>query len=231
MYTGMIKTKSVGKSLLLSAICFLGMAAMGCDSDDGEGPDKGRVRVCNSDDAVYGVEVILRANDEVVDNFSVSAGSSAAWNCEESGEIKVGGYYIKFYEVDGTFFARSPVLTVTDKDGGDMTTVFITQSGEVGVIGADMEGQGDIVVCNRDDEDFIVELRSEKDGGVAGVFVLRMAGGCDEFENVRADVYYLRIIGQENRNNTDESVTFLLEKGEVETFEINANSSIVKTTD
>ncbi len=231
MNTGIVKNKRVGMGLLLSAICFLGMAVVGCDSDGGEGPDEGRVRICNSDDVAYGVEVVAKPEYEVVDNFSVGAGSSAAWNCEESEGIEVGQYYVRFYETDGSFFARSPDLTVTDKDGEDMTTVFMTQSGEVGVIDADMEGKGDIVVCNQDDEDFIVELRSEKSGGAERVFVLRMGGGCDKFQNVAADVYYLRIVGQENRGNTDESVTFLLEEGEVERFEITANSSIVKTTD
>jgi hypothetical protein len=217
--------------LLLSAIGFLGLTAVGCDSNDGEGADAGRVRICNSDDAAYGVEVIHRADYEVVDNFSVSAGSSVAWNCEESGEIEVGAYYLRLYKDNGTFFAKSPDFMVTDKGGDDMATVFITQSGEVGVIDADVGGRGDISVCNLDDESFIVELRADKDGGVVGVFTLHEAGGCDEFQNVETGVYYLQIIGQENRNNTDKSVTFLLEENEVERFEINTSSSILKTTD
>jgi hypothetical protein len=235
MNTGMIKTKMVRAGLLLSAICFLGMAAMGCDSDDGEGPDEGRVRICNSDDVAYGVEVVARAEDEVVDNFSVGGGSPSASTCEESGKIDVGAHYVRFYLTDGTLFKRSPDFTVAEEDESAMAAVYMTRSGEVGVIDADPEGEGDIFVCNRDDEDYIVELRMEEDGRLVDSFEVKMflnvADVCDQFKDVDAGVYYIRIIEEDNRNTTDRSVSFFLEDDEVEEFEIDTTGSILKTTD
>ena len=230
MHARMIKT-----GLMLAVFGFFSLTVIGCDSDDGEGPDEGRVRICNSDDVAYGVEVIVRSSNEAVDNFNVGPGSPAASNCEESGEIEVGVHYVRFYEAGGAFFARSPDVTVAEADNGDMATVYVTQSGEVGVIDADMEGEGDILVCNRDDEDYIVELRLEEDGGLVDTFevqeFLNVADVCDQFSDVDAGVYFIQIIEKDNRNNTDRSVTFFLEEDEVEAFEIDTTGSILKNTD
>ncbi len=228
-------TRMTKVGLLWMALCCIGLTATGCDSDDGEGPDEGRVRICNSDDVSYGVEVIARADDEAVDNFSVGPGSPSASNCEESGKIDVGTHYVRFYETDGTFFARSPDFTVTEEDDGGMATVYMTRSGEVGVIEADVEGEGEVVVCNRDDEDYIVELRIEEDGRLVDSFgvesILEGVNACDEFTDVDAGVYYIQIIEEDNRNKTDRSVTFFLEDEEYEEFEIDTTGSILKTTD
>ncbi len=229
-----MKNSIIRIGVLLSVFCFLGPVVIGCDSDDGEGPDKGRVRICNSDGIAYGVEVIARSGDEVVDNFSVAPGSPAASTCETSGKVEVGTHYVSFYDAVGAFVARSPDFTVAEENETAMVTVYMTRSGEVGVIDADVEGEGDIVVCNRDDEAYIVELRIEEDGRLVDTFEVaeffNVADVCDEFKGVDAGVYHLRIIEKDNQNNTDRSVTFFLEDDEVEAFEIDSTGSILKTT-
>lgn len=221
--------------LLLSAICFLGLAPLGCDSDDGEDADEGRVRICNSDDVALGVEVVDRGNDEVVDNFRVEAGSPSDSTCEESAGIEVGTHYVNFYTADGDFIARSADFLVTEEDEVETATVYMTRNGEIGVIDADVEGEGDILVCNLDDEDYIVELRAEADGHLIDSFgveeALEVVDICDEFTDVDAGVYYLRIVEEDNHNNTDRSVTFFLEDDELQRFEIDSTGSILKTSD
>jgi hypothetical protein len=240
MSIGLIRTRVIGKGifgwgLMVTAICFLALSAAGCDSDDGEDADEGRVRVCNSDDVAYGVEVVDRGNDEVVDNFRVEAGLTADATCEESGAIEVGTHYVRFYTVDGEFLARSSNFLITEEDEADTATVYMTQSGEIGVIDAEVEGEGDILVCNLDDEDYIVELRAEADGDLIDSFgveeALEVVDICDEFTDVPAGVYYLRIVEEDNRNNTDRSVTFFLEDDELQRFEIDSTGSILKTSD
>jgi hypothetical protein len=172
------------------------------------------VRIWNTDDEKYDVRLFQDSDNELVDEFRLDEFPDVYDDFEDMPE---GRYYITIAEVG-------------NPDNTDRTTGFYIEDDEYrefwikspGRITGDDAGEdeGTVEVCNRDDEEYRVELY-RTDGSMVDQFELEqwyeIRDVCNDFGKVAEGEYYI-VINERGSGNSDISDTFYVDGGETEFF-------------
>ncbi|MDM8552025.1 hypothetical protein QUF72_18215 [Desulfobacterales bacterium HSG2] len=210
--------------LIFGLMLLLPIVLIGCGDDDDD--DETRIKVCNTDDEKYDVELYRSDDNTLVKEFQLDKYYKSD-ACDKFSDVDDGRYYIKITEVDKS-------------DNSDQTTSFYMESGDQKdfkikspgrISGDDSEGtDGTVEVCNTDDETYDVTLYRLSDDTEIGTFELEeyySGDVCDEFSKVVTGEYYL-FISEQGAENTNKSDSFYLDGGETETFLIESPGTIEK---
>lgn len=222
-----------GLRLGLALVLFMGLPLLsGCfNDDDNDENETGRVEFCNFDTVAYDVELRRTGNNAVDLSLSLGAASANSPICRDVDDIIVGTYYAVAYEQATGLVSESVDFLVAEDPDFD-PRVIIDSQGIIGILGGGASGKGDIIVCNGDDEDFLVELRREEDDSVVDSFTLddifEIGGSCDDFNNIDAGAYYIRIYEDRDFNKRADSVIFFLSDDETEEFRIDSTAEIIR---
>ncbi|MFW6373583.1 MAG: hypothetical protein ACOC3W_07785 [Thermodesulfobacteriota bacterium] len=222
-----------GIRICLAMALLIGMPVLtGClDDDDDDENETGRVEFCNFDTVDYDLELRRVQNDAVAVSLSLGAGSTDSPRCRDEDDIIVGAYYAVAYE-QGTGVERFSADFLVPEDPDFDPRVIIDSGGEIGIIGGGASGEGAVLVCNGDDEDYLVELRRESDDRVVDSFTLddvfEFDDTCDDFDDIDAGAYYIRIYEDRDFNDWHDSVIFFLSDDETEAFRIDSTGDIIR---
>jgi len=221
-----------GLRICLAAALLVGMPVLtGCGDDDDDENETGRVEFCNFDTIAYDLELRRVENDSVAVSLSLSAGSTDSPRCRDEDDIIVGTYYAVAYE-QRTGVERFSTDFLVPEDPDFDPRVIIDSGGEIGIIGGGASGEGTVIVCNGDDEDYLVELRRESDDRVVDSFTLddvfEFDDTCEDFDDIDAGAYYLRIYEDRDITDWDDSVIFFLSDDETEEFRIDSTGSVIR---
>jgi hypothetical protein len=223
---------SKGLRMGLAWILLMGIPVLtGCGDNDDDENETGRVEFCNFDTLAYDLELRRVENDSVAVSLSLGGGSNDSPVCRDVDDIVVGTYYAVAHEPESGFESTSTDFLVAEDPDFD-PRVIIDSEGEIGIMGGGASGEGDIIVCNGDDEDYLVELRRESDDRVVDSFTLddvfEFGRTCKKFNNIDAGAYYIRIYEKGDFYPSDESVIFFLSDDETESFRIDSTGDIIR---
>jgi len=209
--------------LIFGLMLLLPIVLIGCGDDD---DDETRIKVCNSDDEEYDVE-LYKSDNTLVASFTLDEYYDKD-ACDKFSDPEDGRYYIKITEVgksDNTDQTSSFYM-----ESGDQKDFEIKSPGRIS--GDDSEGTvGTVEVCNTDDEEYDVQLYHASDNSLVDEFHLEeyynVDDLCNEFSNVVTGEYYI-FISEQDADNTNTSDTFYLDGGETESFVIESPGTIEK---
>jgi len=221
-----------GLRICLAAALLAGMPVLtGCGDDDEDENETGRVEFCNFDTVAYDLELRRVQNDAVAVSLPLGAGSTDSPRCRDEDDIIVGTYYAVASE-QGTGMERFSADFPVSEDPDFDPRVIIDFGGEIGIIGGGASGEGTVLVCNGDDEDYLVELRRESDNRVMDSFTLddvfEFDDICEDFDDIDAGAYYIRIYEDRDFHDWDDSVIFFLSNDETEEFRIDSTGDIIR---
>ncbi|MCP4346095.1 MAG: hypothetical protein GY795_11295 [Desulfobacterales bacterium] len=210
---------SVSKTALIMFLAVsIGLFALtGCSDDDDNS-----ISVCNQDNEEYAVR-LYHENGELADDFNLGEWYDFSDLCDKFKNVATGWYYITIDENGSTASVNSENFYMASDTS---RSFWITSSGNI-----ETSDEGIIRVCNGDDEQYDVVLRSES-GAYIKEFRLEefydVTNTCDNFENVPNGSYYITIHEDGAVTPADTSDVFVYDGAADSFFSIDSTGGIEK---
>lgn len=235
----LVRRRSWRSTLLCILLAvFLVPFVVGCsdDDDDDEFDNEGDVEICNYDqEGPYDIELRRSFDAAIVGTATLGSGAVDP-ECVYFEDVNVGAYFVSA-ELRGTdFLLESEDFFIDDINDTLSPLVTIEEDGDIRVSGGVAGGEGELEVCNGDDEDYIVELVRDIDGTVIDAKdindIFSVNDICRNFDDIPAGPYFIRLLeDNSSRDLVDISEIFFISDDEIEFFDIDSTGSLDRETD